>query len=313
MTRSRAHWLILVATTAAACSSSSPTSPDAPPPLRPGVEDSSQAFKGTPDADETAFWTAVLGADDTGRAAAVDALVTDVAADPANGYSEFLVGASHFMPPATVLQALAGGTEPPAFQPDPQAIPYLKQALGNLQDPFYLGFDGGLLGAMELSGGDTADGGPTFATAAMNNHAATGLISVIGDLQMQSPSTALADMYKLVEYCNGAPVDHEGADAAAIVTKQNAGTFIQRECYSGFYAPHGSEGLLLVLGDLHALAGDAPAASAYYAALQQATDYSTWALAPLVQRRISGAQPADAATVGRITSTCATCHTTSQP
>ena len=308
MTRSRALSLVLIAT-AAACSSDDGSSPDATPPLRPGVEDSSQSYKGTPDAAEMAFWNAVSGGDDTGRAAAVQQLQADLAADPTNGYSAFLIGASAFMPPTSTAQALAAGSSAPPYQTDAQtAVPALKQGLPNLQDPFYLGFDGGLLSELELSGGDPADGGPTFAAAVMNNHAATGFISVIGDLFQQQPQTALGDMYKLVEFCNGGAVDHAGADAAAIVAKQNAGGMVHRECYSGFFAPHGSEGLMLVLGDLQAVNGNATAAEAYYQAAQQATGYATWPMKPIVERRLSGAQAADPATLAQITSTCATCH-----
>lgn len=300
--------VLLVAAIAACGSSNNTTGADAPS-LRPGVDDSSQVYMGTPDADESAFWTAVRGADDTGRAAAVTQLMADVTSDPTNGYSEFLIGASNFMPPNTVLAALANGTQPPQFQPNPAAIPFLMQGLANLTDPFYLGFDGGLLGAMELAAGDGSDGGPTLATAAMNNHAATGLIKVIGDLQQQMPAAALADMYTLLEYCNGAPLDHAGGDAASYVAKQNAGTLVQRECYSGYYAPHGSSGEILILADLQALNGNASAATAYYTALQSVTDYSTWALKPAVERRIAGTQAADIGSLTLITSACATCHT----
>jgi hypothetical protein len=306
--------MLLVAATVAGCgSSSNTTSADAPASLRPGVDDSSQVFMGTPDADESAFWTAVRGADDTGRAAAVTQLMADVTSDPTNGYSEFLVGASDFMPPNTVLAAVANGTQPPQFQPNPAAIPFLKQGLANLTDPFYLGFDGGLLGAMELAGGDVADGGPTLAAAAMNNRAATGLIQVIGDLQQQSSAAALTDMYALLEYCNGGPLDHNGGDAASYVAKQNAGSLVQRECYSGYYAPHGSSGEILILADLQALDGNATAATAYYTALQSVTDYSTWALKPVVERRIAGTQAADLGSLTLITSACATCHTNTLP
>jgi hypothetical protein len=301
--------MLLAAAAIAGCGSSNTTSADAPASLRPGVDDSSQVYMGTPDADESAFWTAVRGADDTGRAAAVTQLMADVTSDPTNGYSEFLVGASNFMPPNTVLAAIASGTQPPQFQPNPAAIPFLMQGLANLTDPFYLGFDGGLLGSMELAGGDVADGGPTLATAAMNNHAATGLIKVIGDLQQQMPAAALADMYALLDYCNGGAQDPNGGDAASYVAKQNAGSLVQRECYSGYYAPHGSSGEILILADLQALNGNATAATAYYTALQSVTDYSTWPLKPVVERRIAGTQAADIGSVTLITSTCATCHT----
>ncbi|HUJ61822.1 MAG TPA: hypothetical protein VLX92_25130 [Kofleriaceae bacterium] len=306
--------LTLFVLAAAGCSSSSSkTAADAPAPLRPGVEDSSQVYMGTPDPDESAFWVAVRGADDTGRAGAVTQLQADVAADPSNGYSEFLIGASYFMPPNSELAALAAGTAPQPFQPDPAAIPYLKQSLGNLTDPFYLGFGGGLLGELEIAGGDPADGGQTFATAAQHNHAATDFMTVIGDLQMQDVAKALADMYTLLEFCNDGPLDHQGGDAAAYVAKQNAGALVHRECYSGYYAPHGSAGELLILADLQALNGNTAAASNYYHALAGVSDYSTWALEPLVERRLSGAQPADLGTLAVITSTCATCHTTALP
>jgi hypothetical protein len=292
------------------CSSSS-TTPDASAPLRPGVEDSSQTYMGTPNVDETAFWNAVLGADDNGRAAAVHQLITDVTTDSSNGYSEFLVGASYFMPPNTVLSALAAGTPPPQFRPDPAAIPVLKQSLGNLTDPFYLGFGGGLLGSIELASGDTADGGPTFAKAIPYNHAATSFMKVISDLQARDPATGLSDMYGLFEFCNGGALDHSGGDAAGYVSKMNAGSLVHRECYTGYFAPHGSSGELLIIGDLHAITGNAAAATAYYHAVTMTSDYATWPLKPLVERRLSGAQPADPATLGAITSSCATCHTRS--
>ncbi|MEO7731034.1 MAG: hypothetical protein ABIY55_08695 [Kofleriaceae bacterium] len=308
-------WLhgLLLATTIAGCSSTSGAArPDAAPVLRPGVEDSNQVYKGTPSAHESAFWVAVRDADEAGRAAVVSQLVSDVAADPSNGYSAFLIGASSFMAPNAVTQAIASGTAPPAFGPMP-AIPYLEQGLAQLRDPFYRGFDGGLLASVELSQGDVAVGGPRFAAAVADNQIATGLISVIGDLNMHDAAKALEDMYALLEHCNGGPLDRAGGDAAAYVVKQNTGALTQRECYSGYHAPHGSPGELLILADLHALDGNAEAARAYYGALQATTDYATWPLAPVVQRRLSGAQAPDLAGVTLITSTCATCHANKLP
>lgn len=300
--------MLILATVVAACKSSTGTSVDAPS-LRPGVDDSSQVYMGTPDADESAFWVAVLGADDAGRATAVTQLIADVTSDPTNGYSEFLIGASDFMPPNTLLAALANGTTPPQFRLNTAATPYLKQGLMDLTDPFYLGFDGALLAQIENGTGDTADGGPTFAAAITNNHAATGFITVLGDLGAKNTTAALADMYTLLEYCNGGPLDHAGGDASSYVAKQNAGTLVQRECYSGYFSPHGSSGEILILADLQALNGNAAAATAYYTALQSVTDYSTWALAPLVERRLAGTQAADIALTTVIATTCATCHT----
>jgi len=289
------------------CSSSTST-PDAPV-LRPGVEDSSQTYMGTPNANESAFWTAVRDADDTGRAAAVEQLSSDITADPSNGYSEFLIGASYFMPPNTILSALANGTQPPQFQASPAAIPILQQSLGNLTDPFYLGFSGGLLGFMLMQGGDIADGQQAFATAVPFNHAATGFMKVIADEVQHNPSGALDDMYALFEFCNGGSLDRTGAEAASYVAKMNSGALAHRECYSGYFAPHGSSGELLVMADLHALNGNQQAATAYYNAVKSTSDYATWALQPLVQRRVSGAQPADLGTTTLVTGSCVTCHT----
>jgi hypothetical protein len=268
-------------------------------------------YKGTPSANESAFWVAVRNADDAGRATVVSRLTADITADPTNGYSQFLVAASHFMAPNTVLRALAAGTPPPAFSLG--EVPYLREALTNLTDPFYLGFDGGLLASIELAAGNVAEGGPRFATAVANNHVATALIVVIGDLQMRNSAQALADMYAMLEYCNGGPLARNGSDAAAYVAKANAGALAQRECYSGYHAPHGTAGELLILADLNALNGNTATARAYYDALQSVTDYPTWALKPLVERRRSGAQAPDLATVDTITNTCATCHTNTLP
>lgn len=293
---------------AAGCSSSADsTTPDAARALRPGVEDSNQVFKGTPSPHENAFWVAVRDADEAGRAAVVAQLEADVAADPSNGYSAFLIAASSFMAPNTVLQAIAAGTAPPAYAPAP-AVPYLQQALAHLTDPFYRGFDGGFLASVELGQGDTAAGGARFAAAVADNHVATALISVIGDLSAHDGAKALDDMYALLEFCNAGPLDRAGGDAAALIAKQNAGALAQRECYSGYHAPHGSPGELLILADLHAINGQATAAAAYYHALQQATDYATWPLAPVVQRRLADTQAADLAGVTAITTTCSTCH-----
>lgn len=305
--------VVLLATTVAGCSSSSSSaSPDAAPALRPGVEDSNQVYKGTPSAHESAFWVAVRDADEAGRAAVVSQLTADVTADPTNGYSAFLVAASSFMAPNAVTHAIVDGTAPPSFGPMP-AVPFLEQGLAHLTDPFYRGFDGGLLASVELQQGNVTAGGPRFAAAVKDNQIATGLISVIGDLSMHDTAKALEDMYALFEHCNGGPLDRKGGDAAAYVAKQNTGALTQRECYSGYHAPHGSPGELLILADLHAINGNAVAARAYYEALQATTDYATWPLAPVVQRRLSGAQVPDLAAVTLITSTCATCHTNKLP
>jgi hypothetical protein len=134
---------------------------------------------------------------------------------------------------------------------------------------------------------------------------------VIDDLETNNPTAALADMYTLLEFCNGGPLDHTGADAAAYVAKQNAGTLAHRQCYSGYFSPHGSSGEILILADLHALNGNAPAATAYYTAVQSTDDYATWPLKPLVERRIAGTQSANMGLATAIAASCTTCHTSS--
>lgn len=295
----------------AGCGSSSSPEPDAAS-LRPGVEDSSEVYKGTPSANETAFWTAVRDADDAGRAAAVAQLQADVTADPSNGYSDFLIGASHFMPPRALLAALAAGQPipPGGGGPDPAAAPFLANGLAHLTDPFYLGFDGGLLASLQLASGDPA-GAQTMQTAIANNHAATSFIAVLFDLQMQNTAKALDDMYALFEFCNGAPLARDGSAAAAYAAKMAAGSLRHRECYSGFFAPHGSPGELFIMADLHALNGQPAAATAYYNAIANAPDAGAWPLAPLLSRRLAGTQAADLGTTSLVASGCGTCHTNS--
>jgi hypothetical protein len=268
---------------------------------------------GAPNDDESAFLTAMRDGDDGARSAAVTQLISDLASDPTNGYSAFLVGASYFIPPHSVLTALAAGSLPLQFRPNTAATSYFKQELANLTDPFYLGFGGGLLAQVELATGDIEEGQIALAIAAMNNRVATDFIDVIADLETKNATAALADMYTLLEYCNGGSLDHAGADAAAYVAKQNAGTLAHRQCYSGFFSPHGSSGELLILADLHALNGDAQAATVYYTALQNTDDYPTWPLKPLVERRLAGTQAADIGLVTVITTSCTSCHTNTLP
>ncbi len=305
----------MMLTVLAACSSSSEESARPSPSLRPGAEDSNAAYKGTASDNENAFWVAVRNGDDVGRAAAVARLKTDIAADSKNGYSHFLVGANAFMAPADALRAVANGTQPsasggPTLQGDG---PFFTQALATLADPFYLGFAGGLLASLELRAGNAAEGGPRFAAAARNNFVATAFINVLGDFGAQDAKKGLQDHYALLDYCNGGPLDRSGAEAAAFVAKQNAGTLKQRECYSGYHAPHGSPGLVLILADLHALNGEPAAAKAYYDAVTRANDYATWPLKPLVERRRAGGDPVSFGHAAAVAGTCGTCHTNTLP
>lgn len=307
--RSWIRMLMLATVAVAGCSSSkNEVRPDGPPPLRPGVEDSNRAYQGTPSANESAFWVAVRDGDDAGLAAAIGALTADVAADPRNGYSQFLIGASTFMPPSAALRALRDGTPFPSVMPPPPTT-MLLDALTNLSDPFYLGFAGGLQASNEFAMGNFEVGGPRFALAAQHNYVATQFMKVLGDLRMGDTARAQDDMYQMLEYCHGGPLDRRGGDAARFVDRANAGELAQRECYSGYHAAHATPGELLILADLHALNGDAAVARTYYDAIVRAADYPTWPLAPLLERRRSGAQPAAAETIGALANTCGTCHT----
>ena len=289
-----------------------------PAPLRPGVEDSSRSYKGTPSAAESAFWEAVRGGDDAARGEAVNKMRADAQRDPANyGYSAFLSGANSFIVPTVVLRAQAAGTTLPQEQPPTpdqlsDAARLLTQGMQNLTDPLYLGFDAAFLATLQLGSGDVAAGQETFGFAMQKNPAASGFISVIFKLQQQDVPGALDAFYQLVEYCSGGPVDHDGAAAGPYLARANAATLAHRECYSGYHATHGTEGLLLLVGDVHALNGNAQAAGQYYAAAQAASNYASWPLKPLLERRINGTeQPSLAAAIGL--TGCGTCHTNALP
>jgi hypothetical protein len=305
--------MMAVATAAiAGCSSDDDGPPDQNGRLRPGVEDSNQVYKGTPSANESAFWVAVRNGDDAALATAVGKLNADIAADPTNGYSQFLVGASGFMPPSARLRALRDGTPVPAAGP-PLATTILKDALTNLTDPFYLGFAGGLQASLEFATGNFEEGGPRFERAMQHNRVANAFITVLGDLGRGDMPSALEDMYAMLEYCNSGPLDRSGGDALRFVEKANAGALAQRECYSGYHAAHATTGELLILADLHAVNGDAATARKYYDAVLTVSDYPTWPLKPLLERRRSGAQAPTPDLVDAIAGTCGTCHTNTLP
>jgi hypothetical protein len=296
---------VLAATVAVAgCSSDDDAGDNA---LRPGVEDSNAAYKGTPNASEAAFWVAVRNGDDAAFTAAVRQLRLDVAADPSNGYSQFLIGAASFMPPSSYLRALAAGE--PIGESDDQPDPtVLKEALKNLTDPFYLGFAGSLQASIEFQLGNIEQGSSLYAQAIKDNFAATTFGTVINDIAMGDYALALTDLYALLDFCNRGPVDRNGGDAASYVTQANAAALAQRECYSGYHSAHGTSGLMLVAADLHALTGNAAAAKKYYDAIVTASDYPTWTLKPLIERRRSGAQAASAEALRAISGNCNTCH-----
>jgi hypothetical protein len=289
-----------------------------PAPLRPGIEDSSHSYKGTPSAAESAFWEAVRAGDDAAREEAANRMRADAQRAPATyGYSAFLAGANSFMLPTALLRAQAAGTTLPQ-QPPPmpdqlsEAGRLLTQGMQNLTDPLYLGFDAALLATLQLSSGDVVAGQESFALGMQKNPAASGFISIIFELQEQDAPGALGAFHQLFEYCSGGPVDHDGADASEYAARANAATLAHRECYSGYHATHGTEGLLLLAGDVHALNGNAQAAGRYYAAAQAGRNYASWPLRPLLERRMNGTEQASLAAAIGLTG-CGSCHTNALP
>jgi hypothetical protein len=94
---------------------------------------------------------------------------------------------------------------------------------------------------------------------------------------------------------------------ASYVDKANAAGLAHRECYSGYFAMHGTEGSLLIIADLLAVKGNATAAQLFYDGMRRATNYATWPLRPLAERHASGTQPA---TQDQLPGTisCPACH-----
>jgi hypothetical protein len=287
-------------------------------PLRPGVEDSSRSYKGTPSVAESAFWEAVRSGDDAARGVAANKMAADAERDPATyAYSAFLSGANSFMLPTAFLRAQAAGTTLPQGQPPTpdqlsEAERLFTQGMQNLTDPLYLGFDAAFLAMLQLSRGDVVTGQETFAFGMQKNPAAGGFIAGIFKMEQQDLPGVLDAFHQLIEYCYGGPVDPDGADAGAYVARANAATLAHRECYSGYHAPHGTEGLLLLSGDVHALNGNHQAAGQYYAAVKAASNYASWPLKPMLERRISGTEPASLAGAKGLTA-CGSCHTNALP
>jgi hypothetical protein len=280
-----------------------------PTPLRPGIKDSSKAYQGTPSAHEVAFWQAVRTGDDAARATAVAQLKSDVAADPTNGYSAFLAGASSFIASSDLLRALAAGQVPtqPARQLPSDTGPLLQEGLDHLTDPLYVGFSATLLAGVQAISGDLASAAKSQQIAVANNIPASSVGQINFALSMGDIDGALASAYKLADYCNGTPLDHTNPDVNAYVDKANAAGLVHRECYSGYYAMHGTEGELLFIADVLALKGNAALAQRYYDGLRRATNYGTWPLRPLVERLASGAQSVTQDEL-RATISCPVCH-----
>jgi len=298
------------------CSSSDGSPGDTPsntdtstdPPARPGLRDSSKVFLGTLSPAETAYWTAVRTGDDAGRANAVADLKSDIAQDPKNGYSAFLAASSSYFAGVDTVSALAAGEPSHGLEPFPtDTAPLLKQALGNLKDPFYVGFASILLAGIQVRS-DYIAAGQSQQVATSNNFSASSVGRTFVALAMNDTKGALDIMFTWLKYCNSGNLDRNHPDIDAFVATGNAGGFVQRECYSGPLGLHGTEGELLITGDLFAVAGNTDVANLYYNGLRSALNYEDWPLRPLVERRIDNSQPATAADLSAVVA-CTTCHT----
>lgn len=283
--------------------------------LRPGVQDSSTSFQGALSLSESTFWLAVRDGNDARRKQAVVQLKEDLAADPTNGYSAFLAAASAFMPPIDLLRALAAGQSIPggpgaAFPAD--TGPLFQQALDHLTDPLYRGFANTLFAFVQASAGDVAAARESQKQAVAYNIPASAVGQVNAQLGASDPAGALDTMRNMFDFCNGAALDRNSPDLNAFVDKANARALQHRECYSGYFGPHATEGELLIVGDLLATTGDTQGAKRYYQATQRSTSYASWPLRPLAERRLSGAQPVKAGDLAAIVA-CTTCHTNTLP
>jgi len=279
---------------------------------RPGVQNSSKAFIGELSPAETAFWNAVRDGDDAARQDAVAQLKADVTADPTNGYSSFLAGASPFIATVDNVQALATGQPGSGLADFPDdTAPLLKQALADLKDPFYIGFAAILLAGIQVRT-DYIAAGSSQQLATENNYSASSVGRTIVAIAMRDPASALDIMYNWLKYCNNGSLDRANPDMTQFVSTANAGGFVQRECYSGAFGSHGTEGELLLTGDLFAIAGNTDTANLYYNAIPQAKNYDSWPLRPLVQRRIDNSQPVVRGDLQAVAS-CTTCHTEKIP
>lgn len=280
--------------------------------VRPGVEDSSRAFQGSLSPAETAFWRAVRDGNDDAREAAVATMKADIAANPADGYTPFVTGASSLIPDSSLVRALAAGEHPRRGGGSRGAGPLFTRALEHLTDPLYIGFADILQSFVQLRSGDAAAAARSRSHAFATNVPAASVGLVIGQLSAGDTAGALDTMSNMLDFCNGTPLDRANPDLGGFVDKANAGAMVHRECYSGYFGPHATEGELLIVGDLHAATGNPKLAMLYYRAAMRATTFATWPLRPLVERRIRGAQPAETTDLPAIAA-CTTCHTNTLP
>jgi hypothetical protein len=308
--------LFFVLALAAACASESTASttpaptPTPTPGLRPGVKDSSKAFQGTASPNETSFWEAVRTGDDAARAKAVEAMRKDVAADPSNAYSAFLIGGNNYMPPSGVLKALNAGQVPTGAeqQQDPPDLErLLSGARDKFTDPLYKGFAASLLSAYQFGKGDFENGGKNIGLGVSLNIPASAVTRAVGSILQKDLKGANDAIWEMFDFCAGAPLDRNNPDMESYVDRANKSDLAHRECYSGYHATHGTEGSILIAGDLAALTGNPTGAARMYAAMKRAANYNTWGLKALAERRVSGELTIVPENIFNVIG-CASCH-----
>jgi hypothetical protein len=278
--------------------------------LRPGVKDSSKSFQGTASANETAFWEAIRKGDDAARAKAVADLKKDAAGDPKNAYSAFLAAADVYVPSSGLLPALNAGMVPGGGelqQIPPETIQLFTNSMNTFTDPLLKGFAASLLSATQAGGGDFEGAGKSMEIAIANNIPASSVTRAVGSLLQQDVKGAYEVIWAMMDFCAGAPLDRKSPDVDAYVDRANKSDLRHRECYSGYHATHGTEGTLLIAGDLAALNGNASGAARMYAGMKRSTNYGTWALRDLADRRISDDLKAVPENMFNI-SACTSCH-----
>jgi hypothetical protein len=299
--------LALVAACSAADTSATAT-PGAT--LRPGEKDSSKSFQGTASESETAFWEAIRKGDDAARAKAVEGLKKDVTLDSTNAYSAFLAAANVYMPPAGLLLALNAGQVPEGGdqqQIPPDTIPLLMNSTKLFKDPLYKGFAASLLSATQAGGGDFEASAKSMEIGIANNIPASSVTRAIGSILQRDLKGAYDAIWAMMDFCAGAPLDRNNPDVDTYVDRANKSDLRHRECYSGYHAEHGTEGTLLLAGDLAALNGNASGGARMYAGMKRARNYGTWGLRALAERRVSGDLKAVPENMFNI-SACTSCH-----
>jgi hypothetical protein len=295
---------------AAACSAADATPTNSAVTLRPGVKDSSKSFQGTASANETAFWEAVRTGNDAARTKAVDSLKKDAAADPKNAYSAFLAAANVYIPPSGLLPALNAGMVPGGGEQQqipPETIQLFTNSMNTFTDPLLKGFAASLLSATQAGGGDFEGSGKSMEIAIANNIPASSVTRAIGSLLQQDVKGAYEVIWAMMDFCAGTPLDRNNPDVDTYVDRANKSDLRHRECYSGYHATHGTEGTLLIAGDLAALSGNASGAARMYAGMKRATNYGTWGLRNLAERRVSGDLKIVPENMFNI-SACTSCH-----